>query len=65
MSADYLCLIDTVYCDDEKTESVVVGRGVAFSVKIGQHIDPSLVEKHFVLNGKKGRKDFDSLRLTK
>lgn len=47
--------------DDEKTESVVMGRGVAFSVKIGQHIDSSLVEKHFVLNGKKGRKDFDSL----
>ncbi len=47
--------------DDEKRESVVMGRGVAFHVKIGQHIDSSLVEKHFVLNGRSGRKDFDSL----
>lgn len=47
--------------DDEKTEAIVMGRGVAFNVKIGQHIDSSLVEKHFVLNGKNGRKDFDSL----
>lgn len=47
--------------DDEKTESVVMGRGVAFNVKVGQHVDSSLIEKHFVLNGKKGRKDFDSL----
>ena len=31
--------------DDEKRESVVMGRGVAFHVKIGQHIDSSLVER--------------------
>ncbi|MDE7312477.1 MAG: PRD domain-containing protein [Eubacterium sp.] len=47
--------------DDERKESVVMGRGVAFHVKAGQHVDPSLVEKHFVLNGRSGRKDFDSL----
>ena len=47
--------------DDKRMESVVMGRGVAFNVKVGQHINSSLVEKHFVLNGRGGRKDFDSL----
>ena len=37
--------------DDKRMESVVMGRGVAFNVKVGQHINSSLVEKHFVLNG--------------
>ncbi len=47
--------------DDKRMESVVMGLGVAFNVKVGQHINSSLVEKHFVLNGRGGRKDFDSL----
>lgn len=47
--------------DDAKQESVVMGRGVAYNMKPGQPVNPSLVEKHFVLNGRGGRKDFDSL----
>lgn len=47
--------------DDRKRESVVMGRGVAFNVKPGGSVNPSLIEKHFVLDGKGGKKDFDSL----
>ena len=47
--------------DDKKRESVVMGRGVAFNIKPGGSVNPSLVEKHFILDGKGGKKDFDSL----
>lgn len=47
--------------DDKKRESVVMGRGVAFNIKPGGSVNTSLVEKHFVLDGKGGKKDFDSL----
>lgn len=47
--------------DDNKRESVVMGKGVAFNRKPGQLIKESLIEKHFILDGKGGRKDFDSL----
>ena len=47
--------------DDRKRESVVMGRGVAFNIKPGGSVNPSLIEKHFVLDGKGGKKDFDSL----
>lgn len=42
-------------------EAVVMGRGVAFGRKPGEPIREALVEKHFVLNGDNGKKDFDSL----
>ena len=42
--------------DDKKRESVVMGRGVAFNIKPGGSVNTSLVEKHFVLDGKGGKR---------
>ena len=47
--------------DRKGPEAVVMGRGVAFGRKPGEPIREALVEKHFVLNGDNGKKDFDSL----
>ncbi len=47
--------------DDKKKEAVVMGKGVAFNLKPGASVNISLIEKHFVLDGKDGKKDFDSL----
>lgn len=47
--------------DEEGQEAVVMGKGVAFNAKPGDLVRESLIEKHFVLNGDSGRKDFDSL----
>lgn len=47
--------------DSDKKEMIVMGRGVAYNLKSGQPIQDSLVEKRYVLEGKSGRKDFDSL----
>ena len=47
--------------DSDKKEMIVMGRGVAYNLKPGQPIQDSLVEKRYVLEGKSGRKDFDSL----
>lgn len=47
--------------DDENHEAVVMGKGVAFNLKPGSSVDVSRIEKHFVLDKKSGRKDFDSL----
>lgn len=47
--------------DRKGQEAVVMGRGVAFGRKPGEPIREALVEKHFVLNGDNGKKDFDSL----
>lgn len=47
--------------DDENKEAVVMGKGIAYNLKPGAVIDASRVEKHFILDGKSGRKDFDSL----
>ena len=47
--------------DHQKKEMVVMGRGLAYNLKPGQPIQDSLVEKRYVLEGKSGRKDFDSL----
>ena len=38
-----------------------MGKGVAFNEKPGSPIREYLIEKHFVLNGDSGKKDFDSL----
>lgn len=47
--------------DENGQEAVVMGRGVAFNGKPGGFIREDLIEKHFVLNGDKGKKDFASL----
>ena len=45
--------------DRNGQEAVVMGRGVAFGCKPGDPVREALVEKHFVLNGDNGKKDFD------
>lgn len=45
---------------DSKNECVVMGKGVAFGKAIGDEIDPSRIEKKYVLQDDKV-KDFDSL----
>lgn len=47
--------------DKNGQEAVVMGKGVGFGIKIGGSISESLIEKHFVLNGDSGKRDFDSL----
>lgn len=47
--------------DKDGREAVIMGSGVAYNLKPGAKIDLSRVEKRFVLDGKTGRKDFDSL----
>lgn len=47
--------------DEKRREAVVMGRGVAFGLKPGDPVRESLIEKHFVLNGDRGKKDLDSL----
>lgn len=47
--------------DEDNREAVVMGSGIAYNLKPGAKIDVSRVEKRFVLDGKSGRKDFDSL----
>lgn len=47
--------------DENGQEAVVMGRGVAFNGKPGSFIREDLIEKHFVLNGDKGKRDFASL----
>ena len=47
--------------DRNGQEAVVMGKGVAFNAKPGSPIREYLIEKHFVLDGDSGKKDFDSL----
>lgn len=47
--------------DRKGQEAVVMGRGVAFNAKPGDPVREALIEKHFVLDGDSGKKDFDSL----
>lgn len=47
--------------DRNGQEAVVMGKGVAFNAKPGSFIREYLIEKHFVLDGDSGKKDFDSL----
>lgn len=47
--------------DKNGQEAVVMGKGVAFNAKPGDPVREFLIEKHFVLNGDGGKKDFDSL----
>ncbi len=47
--------------DDDGREAVIMGSGVAYNLKPGAQIDPLRIEKRFVLDGKSGRKGFDSL----
>ncbi len=47
--------------DQGKKEMIVMGSGVAYNLKPGQAIQDSLIEKRYVLEGKSGRKDFESL----
>ena len=47
--------------DKNGQEAVVMGRGVGFGVRPGGSIRESLTEKHFVLNGDSGKRDFDRL----
>lgn len=47
--------------DRKGQEAVVMGKGVAFHAKPGDPVREALIEKHFVLNGDGGKKDFDSL----
>lgn len=47
--------------DKNGQEAVVMGKGVAFGIKAGGSIRESLIEKHFVLNGDSGKRDFDRL----
>ena len=51
----------TLVLDKDGREAVIMGSGVAYNLKPGAKIDLSRVEKRFVLDGKTGRKDFDSL----
>lgn len=48
-------------CDETRRESVVMGSGVAFGIKPGEPVKESLIEKRFVLDGDRGKKDFDNL----
>ncbi len=47
--------------DEHGQEAVVMGKGVAFAAKPGDPVRKERIEKHFVLNGDRGKKDFDSL----
>ena len=47
--------------DKNGQEAVVMGKGVGFGIKNGCSIPESLIEKHFILNGDSGKRDFDKL----
>ncbi len=47
--------------DEKGQEAVVMGKGVAFNGKPGDPVREALIEKYFVLDGDRGKRDFDSL----
>lgn len=47
--------------DKNGQEAVVMGKGMGFGIKNGCSIPESLIEKHFILNGDSGKRDFDKL----
>ena len=47
--------------DKNGQEAFVMGKGVGFGIKNGCSIPESLIEKHFILNGDSGKRDFDKL----
>lgn len=51
-----LCVVD-----DKGSEMIVTGKGLGFKRKIGEHIDPALVEKTYHMEGKAGQRKLREL----